>query len=271
MPVDYVAVRAAIKETLKDPSHDDGSWGPVYIRLAWHTSGTYSIFDRTGGSNGATMRFEPECKWGANNGLTKARERLEPLQKKFGISHGDLWTLAGVVAVEAMGGPQVPWRSGRVDDKDNSRTVPDGRLPDAARGEDHVRAIFYRMGFCDQEIVALTGAHTVGRCHAKNSGYEGPWTANPIKFSNLYFKTLLAENWTEKKWSGPLQYQDGSGDLMMLPAELVFLKDPDFRKWVEIYAKDGHRFANDFADAFSKLLELGCDGFVNGRCPRSKL
>jgi cytochrome c peroxidase len=52
---------------------------------------------------------------------------------------------------------------------------PNGRLPDAAQGASHVRDIFYRMGFNDQEIVALSGAHSLGRCHTDRSGFSGPW------------------------------------------------------------------------------------------------
>ena len=64
-----------------------------------------------------------------------------------------------------MGGPLIQWRSGRVDAKDSSKCPPDGRLPDASKAEAHLRAIFYRMGFNDQEIVALSGAHVLGKCH----------------------------------------------------------------------------------------------------------
>lgn len=53
--------------------------------------------------------------------------------------------------------------------------TPDGRLPDADKGADHIRNIFYRMGFNDEEIVALSGAHALGRCHTDRSGFDGPW------------------------------------------------------------------------------------------------
>jgi len=71
-----------------------------------------------------------------------------------------------------MGGPVVPWRPGRAD-KDIAACTPDGRLPDASQGNKHIRDIFYRMGFGDQEIVALSGAHALGRCHADRSGFKG--------------------------------------------------------------------------------------------------
>jgi hypothetical protein len=70
---DYDAVRNAIKQILNKPDYDDGSIGPVLVRLAWHAAGTFDKKTRTGGSNGATMRFKPESTDGANAGLEHAR------------------------------------------------------------------------------------------------------------------------------------------------------------------------------------------------------
>jgi len=175
-----------------------------------------------------------------------------------GITYADLYTLAGVVAIEEMGGPKVSWRPGRIDVPDGKTATPNGRLPDAAQGEQHIRDIFYRMGFDDREIVALLGAHSVGRCHTDRSGYDGPWTKAPTMFSNEYYRELIENTWTVRKWKGPEQYTDPSGELMMLPADLALLKDPKFRPYVEMYAKDEQVFFKDFSKAFSKLLELGC-------------
>lgn len=87
------------------------------------------------------MRFEPEAKHGANNGLNVARELLEPVKQEFPwISYGDLWTLAGVASIQEMGGPKVPWRPGRIDGF-STQCTPDGRLPDAAQGADHIRNV----------------------------------------------------------------------------------------------------------------------------------
>eukprot|EP00808_Paulinella_micropora_P017316 g61641.t1 len=269
--VEYNAVRQAIAKLLKDPKHDDGSWGPLFVRLAWHASGTYSIFDGQGGSEGGTMRFAPEKDWDANKGLDKARQRLEAVKKEFPkISYGDLYTLAGVVAVEQMGGPYVPWKPGRKDASVGKTTLPDGRLPDAARKEDHVRAIFYRMGFNDRDIVALVGGgHTIGRCHTENSGFLGPWTSAPTKFTNLYFKLLLQRKWQPKKWDGPMQFEDAeSKTLMMLPSDLAMRDDVHFAQWVKLYAADKDAFFRDFSAAFARLLELGVKfPSGSGGCP----
>ncbi|CAG8507340.1 9255_t:CDS:2 [Ambispora leptoticha] len=256
--IDYQNVYNQIADILEDNDYDDGSFGPVLLRLAWHSSGTYDKETGTGGSNGATMRFAQEGGYGANAGLNVARDKLEKIKEKNPeISYSDLWTLAGVVAVQELGGPTIPWRPGRAD-VDASFTTPDGRLPDASQGAKHIRDIFYRMGFDDREIVALCGAHALGRCHPTRSGFDGPWTFSPTVFTNDFFKELLNKKWVEKKWKGPKQYVDKqTGDLMMLPADLAFIQDKSFRQWVEKYAKDEQLFFKDFADAFRKLLELG--------------
>jgi cytochrome c peroxidase len=90
-------------------------------------------------------------------------------------------------------------------DKDMAACTPDGRLPDASQGNKHLRAIFNRMGFNDQEIVALSGAHALGRCHTDRSGFDGPWTFSPTVVTNEYYKLLLNEKWGWKKWNGPKQ------------------------------------------------------------------
>jgi len=92
------------------------------------------------------MRFSPESNHGANAGLQVARDLLEPIKARHpNVSYADLWTFAAVVAIEAMGGPKIPWRNGRSDASSPASCPPDGRLPDASRGSDHIRAIFYRM------------------------------------------------------------------------------------------------------------------------------
>lgn len=170
-----------------------------------------------------------------------------------------------------MGGPTIPWSSGRVDAMDPSAVTPDGRLPNADSGSpgaeksdaDHLRAIFNRMGFNDQEIVALSGAHALGRCHTTASGYDGPWTPTPTTFNNAYFTLLSSLPWNEKKWDGPFQYEAGAkGSLMMLPTDLVLLKDKSFAKYVKIYAENADKFNSDFAAAFQKLEELGTSGLA---------
>jgi cytochrome c peroxidase len=270
-PSDVQAAKKMIVDLLErdEEARGDGtSYKGTLVRLAWHASGTYCGSSKTGGSNGATMRYEPEKSWGANAGLQSARDFLEPVKAQFpSLSYADLWTLAGSTAIEAMGGPDIAWRGGRSDSA-KPTTVPDGRLPDADKGSvagtiAHIRAIFGRMGFSNREMVALIGAHAVGRCHENASGYWGPWTRAETTFSNEYFRLLLDEKWTIKtshkgaKWTGPEQWEDPSGELMMLPSDMALLFDKDFRSIVELYASNEEIFFKDFAAAWKKLTELG--------------
>ena len=81
--------------------------------------------------------------------------------------------------------------------------------------------------------------------------------------SNEYFRLLLEEKWSLKQshngkpWTGPTQYEDSTGKIMMLPSDIALIEDPEFKKYVEMYAKDENLFFKHFAKAFSKLLELG--------------
>ena len=256
---DYQKVYDAVAKRLwENDEYDDGSYGPVVLRLAWHASGTYDAATGTGGSNGATMRFAPESEHGANSGLKNARDFLEPVKQQFPwISYSDLWTLAGVCAIQEMQGPVVEWRPGR-QDRDVAYCTPDGRLPDASKGQNHIRAIFGRMGFNDGEMVALSGAHALGRCHQDRSGFEGPWTFSPTVLTNDYFQLLAKERWGWKAWDGNKQYEDSNTkSLMMLPTDMALVQDEGFKKHVLKYAEDGQAFFDDFSRVVVKLFELG--------------
>ena len=186
---------------------------------------------------------------------------------------------------------------GRVD-QPVAAVTPDGRLPAADKGapSDTIKAlkfdVFYRMGFNDQEIVALSGAHALGRCHPDASGYSGPWTPTPTKLTTGYYNLLLSAPWTLKEWDGPMQFEDPSGKLMMLPSDIALLQvrssnaaacgtqqphtralphstttipptlfsplqDKTWRKYVKMYAADQDLFFKDFTAAYTKLTELG--------------
>lgn len=215
---------------------------PLMVRLAWHDSGTYDAEAKSGGANG-TVRFAPESQHFANTGLEKATALIQPIKDAFpGISYADLFQLASVVAVEYTGGPKVPFRMGRIDAPDDKCT-PDGRLPDGHKNLSHLRDVFYRMGLADKDIVVLSGAHTIGRAHRERSGFEGPWTKEPLIFDNGYFKEVLSET------------PDPS--LLRLATDLALLQDPYMKSLVEKYAVDQDAFFADYAESHKKLSELG--------------
>ncbi|KVH96040.1 heme peroxidase [Cynara cardunculus var. scolymus] len=240
---------------------------PIMLRLAWHDAGTYDVNTKTGGPNGS-IRTEEEYSHGSNNGLKIAIDFCEEIKSKHPrITYADLYQLAGVVAVEVTGGPTVDFVPGR---KDSKISPKEGRLPNATKGAPHLRDIFYRMGLSDKDIVALSGGHTLqsipklvfqsqviiskhvsifathGKAHADRSGFDGPWTREPLKFDNSYFVELL---------------KGESEGLLKLPTDIALLDDPAFRQYVELYAKDEDAFFNDYATSHKKLSELG---FISG-------
>jgi len=243
--------------------------GPILIRLNWHDAGVYSTGEYAGGCPNAAMRFTDggEGTFGANAGLPDvALGLLEPLTKKYvesgKISNADLWTLAANVAIESMGGPKIPTRFGRIDAKSSADGVDsaEGRLPDGDKGIDHLRDIFAPKGFSDRDIVALSGAHTVGRCSPDRSGFDGPWTEEPLLFDNSYFTEMLGKTYeSEKAPNGAEQFRDPKEGTIMLTSDLALLSDPAFKSVVEEYAEKEDVYFSDFTSAWVKLQENGVE------------
>ncbi len=188
---------------------DYGHYGPLFIRMAWHSAGTYRIGDGRGGARNGTQRFAPLNSWPDNANLDKARRLLWPIKQKYGrkISWADLMILAGNCALESMGFKTFGFGGGREDiwspeedifwgaeaewlgDKrykgerelDNPLAAvqmgliyvnpegPNGEPNAVASGRD-IRETFGRMAMNDEETVALVaGGHTFGKCHGAAS------------------------------------------------------------------------------------------------------
>ena len=177
---------------------------PILVRLAWHDSGTYDrtikSFPQCGGANGS-IRFPTELKHGANAGLSKAINYLKPFKNKYPeISWSDLIQYASVISIELAGGPKIAIKFGRIDTSKETECPREGNLPNAEPPFDandstcdaatHLRRVFYRMGFNDQEIVVLSGAHTLGRAFAERSGTvsEGYGDSKGTKYTTKGYK-----------------------------------------------------------------------------------
>ncbi|KAM7516118.1 hypothetical protein LguiA_005701 [Lonicera macranthoides] len=235
---------------------------PIMLRLAWHDAGTYDAKTKTGGPNGS-IRNEEEYKHSSNNGLKIAIDLCEEIKARHPmITYADLYQvtmaseiilfwlgfvkLAGVVAVEVTGGPTIVFVPGR---KDSMESPKEGRLPDAKQG-------LSSKEFCFQVALILSTVQSLscilhgsllhrkqqGRAHPERSGFDGPWTREPLKFDNSYFVELLKG--------------DPEG-LLKLPTDKALVEDPKFRPYVELYAKDEEEFFKDYAASHKKLSELG--------------
>ncbi len=184
---------------------DYGHYGPLFIRMAWHSAGTYRMGDGRGGANTGTQRFAPLNSWPDNVNLDKARRLLWPIKKKYGkrISWADLMILAGNCALESMGFRTFGFGGGREDVWEPEKDIywgseaewlgdkrysgernlenplaavqmgliyvnpegPNGN-PDPVKSGIDVRETFARMAMNDEETVALVaGGHTFGKCH----------------------------------------------------------------------------------------------------------
>jgi catalase (peroxidase I) len=256
------ATQSALRGELEALIRSKGC-APILVRLAWHDAGTFCVKSKTGGSRAAQRFAEGESKHGANAGLNIARDLLKPIQEKFcnasqNVSIADLWAFAGNTAIVVSGGPDIPFKFGRVDITAPSECVEEGRLPDGDKGLDHLRGVFGRMGFSDEEIVALSGAHTLGGCHADRSGFEGMWTAQPLKFDNSYFKDIVNKKWAKTKSSkGCPQLknaEDANDKTMMLSTDLCLFERKETKDTVALYAKDEKAFFTAFGSAWTKLI-----------------
>ena len=212
--LDLAAVKADIVEVMTTSQDwwpaDYGHYGPLFIRMAWHSAGTYRIYDGRGGAGSGTQRFAPLNSWPDNGNLDKARRLLWPVKQKYGrkISWADLMILAGNCALESMGfqtfgfgggredvwepeediywGPEDTWLGDERYSGDRELADPLGAVqmgliyvnpegpngnPDPVAAARDIRETFARMAMDDEETVALiAGGHTFGKTHGAADG-----------------------------------------------------------------------------------------------------
>ena len=214
--LDLDAVKKDLEELMTSSQDwwpaDYGHYGPLFIRMAWHSAGTYRVADGRGGASDGTQRFAPLNSWPDNANLDKARRLLWPIKQKYGrrISWADLMILTGNVALESMGfktlgfaggredvwepqqdvywGPETEWLGRKRFENDQqlenplaatqmgliyvNPEGPDGK-PDPLAAAQDIRETFARMAMNDEETVALiAGGHTFGKAHGAASPGE---------------------------------------------------------------------------------------------------
>ncbi|MEO1050175.1 MAG: catalase/peroxidase HPI [Bacteroidota bacterium] len=212
--LDYYALKKDLEALMTDSQDwwpaDFGHYGGLFIRMAWHSAGTYRTGDGRGGTREGKQRFAPQNSWPDNANLDKARRLLWPIKQKYGqkISWADLFILTGNVALENMGFETLGFAGGRVDTWEPQANVywgsetewlgderfdekrelerplaaaqmgliyvnpegPNGN-PDPVAAAHDIRKTFGRMGMNDEETVALiAGGHTLGKTHGQASG-----------------------------------------------------------------------------------------------------
>ncbi|GJY38241.1 putative L-ascorbate peroxidase 6 [Tanacetum coccineum] len=206
------------------------------LRLVFHDAGTYDMDDDSGGMNGS-IAYEldrPENK-GLKKSLKIIMEAKKMVNEKQPVSMADTIAVAGAEAVSLCGGPTIPIRLGRLD---SMVPDPEGKLPEETLDAFGLKQSFQRKGFSTQELVALSGAHTLG---SKGFG-------NPVVFDNAYYKVLL-----EKPW----QSSAGMTTMVGLPSDRALIEDDECLRWISKYAEDQELFFEHFKNAYIKLVDSG--------------
>ncbi|HOJ71207.1 MAG TPA: catalase/peroxidase HPI [Syntrophorhabdaceae bacterium] len=247
--LDLSAVKKDLQEIMTKSQDfwpaDFGHYGPLFIRLAWHSAGSYRIFDGRGGAKGGEIRLPPRIDWPDNISLDKAIRLLWPIKQKYGkkISWADLIVLAGNCALESMGvkvigfalgrediwepdegadwGPEQEMLTGKARFKEGELERPFAATemgliyvnpegpqgnPDPVESAKEIRVAFFRMGMDDEETVALiAGGHAFGKCHG-----AGPDTyLGPDPDSSPVEQQGLGWRYNFKSGKGPDTYTSG--------------------------------------------------------------
>ncbi len=212
---------------------------PKFLRMSFHDSGNFDIQTGKGGANGS-LRFELDRE--ENISLKPYFEKLEILKKAMDergikVSYADLIAFAGAVAVYKTGGPNIKLNTGRVDTNEAGHRMhilsSDLRIKELIEN-------FSVMGFSTQDLIVLSGAHTLGKANGI------PMTKDLYRFSNSYYKKLV-------------EFCNGirNDNITFLNTDVALLDISETKNFVELYARDEAKFFEDFEKTYVKLSLLG--------------
>jgi len=256
----------------------------ILVRLAWHDSGTFDNtranlpWPEAGGAIGS-ITTEYEHTAGANAGLHKGRSKYLINIKKACplVSWADLIQMASATSIEFAGGPKVEMRYGRLDGVPKNPTKPNFGLPDALPPfggplnddhdpAEHLRYVFTKYGMDDRDIVALSGAHTIGRAFADRSGTVKEAQSDGTKYTTRgcpflgNSETFGGRSWTKTflKFDNTYFTEMGSDDqCVTFPTDAVLKTDAGFKPHFDEFAASEEAFFAAYAKSHKKLSELG--------------
>lgn len=252
---------------------------PILVRLAWHDSGTYDNanankpWPNAGGAIGSIVT-DHEINAGPNAGLQKAiTAYLQPIKDVVPeVSWADLIQLASATAIEEKGGPAIPMKYGRIDGVPTELADPPFGLPGVCFDEDpvaHLKFVFYKYGMDDKDIVALSGAHTLGRAFKDRSGTveegsSGPFTKYTIRGCPYMGNSLTpggrswTKNWTKFDNTYFSEMANEDPDCIAFPTDKCLMTAPEFKPHFDLFARDEKAFFEAYKVSHKKLSELGC-------------
>ena len=239
---DTADVRAALAAALAKAI--PANKAPAVLRLAFHDAGTYNVLAGDGGPNGSVLyELDRPESFGLKRGLTPVLDAQKLLAgtPAASVSLADLIQVAGAHAVQLTGGPAITVPLGRLD---VGAADPAGRMPPETMTAPELIAHFAAAGFSTRELVALSGAHTIG----------GKGFGAPLEFNNAYYKTLLSRPWSDPKASAD---DRAMASHIGLPSDHSLPEDASCLVWIEKYAADQGAWFTDFSLAYVKMGVLG--------------
>ncbi|KAJ7966185.1 Ascorbate peroxidase [Quillaja saponaria] len=229
---EYLRIKEEVRKVLSKGK------APGILRLVFHDAGTFELAENSGGMNGSIVyeldRLENAGLQKSTKILEKAKIEVDAIQP---VSWADMIAVAGAEAISICGGPVIQVSLGRLDSLEPDL---DGKLPQESLDASSLKECFQRKGFSTQELVALSGAHTIG---SKGFG-------NPTSFDNSYYKTLLEKPWKSSAASGMTS-------MIGLPSDHALVEDDECLRWIKKYADNQNMFFEDFKNAYVKLVNSG--------------